>query len=127
MNFGLSGVCYNASYLGYCETIFIEITFFIGYYNCTNRTLKYVNAGHNYPILSSGNDFKLLNKGCIGLGMFEKLPKVEMEELIIKPNDILVCYTDGLVELENDEGESMIKSLRGEAGSIVKLNINNNR
>ena len=81
------------------------ITFFIGYYNCTNRTLKYVNAGHNYPILSSGNDFKLLNKGCIGLGMFEKLPKVEMEELIIKPNDILVCYTDGLVELENDEGE----------------------
>ena len=97
------------------------ITFFIGYYNCTNRTLKYVNAGHNYPILSSGNDFKLLNKGCIGLGMFEKLPKVEMEELIIKPNDILVCYTDGLVELENDEGEQFETERLHE---IIKHNFN---
>ena len=97
------------------------ITFFIGYYNCTNRTLKYVNAGHNYPILSSGNDFKLLNKGCIGLGMFEKLPKVEMEELIIKPNDILVCYTDGLVELENDEGEQFETERLQE---IIKHNFN---
>ena len=97
------------------------ITFFIGYYNCTNRTLKYVNAGHNYPILSSGNDFKLLNKGCIGLGMFEKLPKVEMEELIIKPNDILVCYTDGLVELENDEGEQFETERLYE---IIKHNFN---
>ena len=81
------------------------ITFFIGYYNCTNRTLKYVNAGHNYPILTDGANFKLLNKGCIGLGMFDKLPTVEMEEVTISPNDILVCYTDGLVELENEEGE----------------------
>ena len=97
------------------------ITFFIGYYNCTNRTLKYVNAGHNHPILSSGNAFKLLNKGCIGLGMFEKLPKVEMEELIIKPNDILVCYTDGLVELENDEGEQFETERLHE---IIKHNFN---
>ena len=81
------------------------ITFFIGYYNCTDRKLKYVNAGHNYPILTDGENFKLLNKGCIGLGMFDKLPTIEMEEVTIKPNDVLVCYTDGLVELENEEGE----------------------
>ena len=35
------------------------ITFFIGYYNCTDRKLKYVNAGHNYPILTDGENFKL--------------------------------------------------------------------
>lgn len=27
------------------------ITFFIGYYTEHNRMLKYINAGHNYPIL----------------------------------------------------------------------------
>ena len=81
------------------------ITLFIGYYNCTNRKLKYVNAGHNYPILSDGESFKLLNKGCIGLGMFDQLPSIETEEITIGPGNVLVCYTDGLVELENEEGE----------------------
>ena len=29
------------------------ITFFIGYYNEKSRNLKYINAGHNYPIFMS--------------------------------------------------------------------------
>ena len=81
------------------------ITFFIAYYNCTKRKLKYINAGHNYPILTNGEDAINLNKGCIGLGMFDEIPDIEMEEIDIKPNDTLVCYTDGLVELENEVGE----------------------
>ena len=48
------------------------ITFFLAYYNCTNRVLKYINAGHNHPILTDGKTAKHLNKGCIGLGMFEE-------------------------------------------------------
>ena len=81
------------------------ITFFLAYYNCTNRVLKYINAGHNHPILTDGKTAKQLNKGCIGLGMFEELPSVEVEEIVLKPNDTLVCFTDGLVELENEECE----------------------
>ncbi|CAG5085630.1 GAF domain-containing SpoIIE family protein phosphatase [Parvicella tangerina] len=81
------------------------ITFFIAYYNCTKRVLKYINAGHNYPILTDGKRAKFLNKGCVGLGMFDAIPTIEMEQLQIKPNDTLVCFTDGLVELENEEGE----------------------
>lgn len=81
------------------------ITFFLAYYNCTNRILKYINAGHNYPVLTDGKTAKYLNKGCIGLGMFDELPSVEVEEIVLKPNDTLVCFTDGLVELENEEGE----------------------
>ena len=46
-----------------------------------------------------------MNKGCIGLGMFEELPSIEVEEIVLKPNDTLVCFTDGLVELENEDGE----------------------
>jgi len=81
------------------------ITFFIAHYNCTKRKLNYINAGHNYPILTNGERATNLNKGCIGLGMFDKIPEIEMEEIDIHPNDTLICYTDGLVELENENGE----------------------
>lgn len=81
------------------------ITFFIGYYNSTKKILKYINAGHNYPILTDGKEARFLNKGCVGLGMFDKIPVIEMEQIQIRPNDTLVCFTDGLVELENEDGE----------------------
>lgn len=81
------------------------ITFFFAYYNCTEKILKYVNAGHNYPILTDGKETRLLNKGCIGLGMLEKIPSIEEEVIEIKPNTTLVCYTDGLVELEDETEE----------------------
>jgi sigma-B regulation protein RsbU (phosphoserine phosphatase) len=81
------------------------ITFFIAYYNSTKRKLKYINAGHNYPVLTDGKTARFLNKGCVGLGMFEELPVVEMEEIDIHRNDTLVCFTDGLVELENELGD----------------------
>ena len=47
---------------------------------------------------------KLLNKGCIGLGMLEEIPKMEIEKFKVEPNSVLVCYTDGIVELENNNG-----------------------
>lgn len=81
------------------------ITFFFAYYNSTTRILKYVNAGHNYPILYHNNNIIELDKGCIGLGMLEQIPNIEVGEIGIKPNSILVCFTDGLAELENSKGE----------------------
>lgn len=81
------------------------ITFFIGYYNCTTRVLRYVNAGHNHPILFNGLKTEDLSKGCIGLGMFEEIPKIEVGETTIAPDSVLICFTDGLVELENSEEE----------------------
>ncbi len=82
------------------------ITFFFAYYNCSKRILKYVNAGHNYPILTDGKTTRLLNKGCIGLGMLENIPQIEEEIIEIEPNTTLLCYTDGLVELENEQEEA---------------------
>lgn len=81
------------------------ITFFIAYYNSTTRVLKYINAGHNHPVLTDGKEARFLNKGCIGLGMFDELPVIEVEEIVMRPNETLVCYTDGLVELENEDEE----------------------
>ena len=80
------------------------ITFFAGHYNKENKTLQYVNAGHNYPILINSKEKIFLNKGCIGLGMLEEIPKIEISKIQLKEDAILVCYTDGLVELENSSG-----------------------
>ncbi|HAA01491.1 MAG TPA: PP2C family protein-serine/threonine phosphatase [Flavobacteriales bacterium] len=81
------------------------ITFFIARYNQISRKLRYVNAGHNPPVLSDGKTIRHLNAGCAGLGMVEHLPNIEEEEIFISPKSVVVCYTDGLVEIENDSGE----------------------
>lgn len=82
------------------------VTFFIAHYNSKTRHLKYVNAGHNHPILTtSKKEITLLSEGTIGLGMFEELPFINVGEVDLKPNSMLVSYTDGVVELENKEGE----------------------
>ena len=80
------------------------ITFFAGHYNKLNNTLQYVNAGHNYPILTNSKKTIFLNKGCIGLGMLEEIPKITISKIKLAEDTILICYTDGLVELENSNG-----------------------
>lgn len=81
------------------------ITFFIAHYNATTRKLHYVNAGHNHPVLTNGRQIVSLKKGTIGLGMMDELPFLEVGEEVLKPNTTLMLYTDGVVELENQEGE----------------------
>jgi sigma-B regulation protein RsbU (phosphoserine phosphatase) len=80
------------------------ITFFIGIYDPTTRMLDYVNAGHNPPLLYDGAE-NWLRKGCMGLGMVDDIPAVNSGHINVKPSAILTCFTDGLVEVENDQGE----------------------
>lgn len=81
------------------------VTFFIAKYNTTTRTLSYINAGHNPPVLLSNGETSVLNCGTTGLGMLEKLYRLESGELKIHPDAMLLCYTDGLVEQENEGGQ----------------------
>lgn len=81
------------------------ITFFIAEYNSTTRKLKYINAGHNWPILIRGKSSTFLNKGCIGLGMLEEIPFIDSDEVEIQHNTTIILYTDGVVELENNSDE----------------------
>lgn len=80
------------------------ITFFIAHFNAETRLLKYVNAGHNHPILTTGKDVVMLKEGSVGLGMFDQLPFINIGEITLKPNTTILSYTDGVVELENKEG-----------------------
>lgn len=81
------------------------ITLFIGKYNVLTRQLEYLNAGHNPPMLLNGNEVVMLDKGCTILGMFDEIPRVHTGKVAIQPGATIVCYTDGLTEMENDDDD----------------------
>ncbi len=79
------------------------ITMFLGRYNTLTRKLTYVNAGHLPPLLFDNHKKQLiqLDKGCIGLGMLDEIPTIEVGKISIPRGSKLIAFTDGLVELEN--------------------------
>ncbi len=81
------------------------ITFFLVRHIFGSEKFEYVNAGHNPAILISGNESQELKTGTVGLGMLDQLPFLKIGEATIKRNDVLVTYTDGLVEIENSKQE----------------------
>jgi sigma-B regulation protein RsbU (phosphoserine phosphatase) len=80
------------------------ITFFIAYLDLNSRRLKYINAGHNSPVLTDGKKHKALDEGTVGLGMFEELPFLDLREMQLPRNATILLYTDGVVELRNNKG-----------------------
>jgi phosphoserine phosphatase RsbU/P len=78
------------------------ITLFIARFNIETNELRYVNAGHKPPIFYDKKIGKsiYLNNGCIGLGMLDTIEKIDQGCLIIENDSKLLCYTDGLIELE---------------------------
>lgn len=83
------------------------ITTFLAIYNRATRELSYVNAGHNSPILLyEDNTHKLLNEGCTMLGVFDVLPFMSVTKVNVPKGSVLLCYTDGLTEVfDEDEAE----------------------
>ncbi|MBB6611983.1 PP2C family protein-serine/threonine phosphatase [Pontibacter sp. Tf4] len=83
------------------------ITTFLALYNRKTRELCYVNAGHNSPILlHENNTHQLLNEGCTMLGVFDVLPFMSVTSITVPKNAVLLCYTDGLTEVfDEDDSE----------------------
>lgn len=82
------------------------ITFFVASIDLKNKTLKYINAGHNPPVLVSGDGaMELLEKGTTVLGAFDQLPFMEEVEISLRFPALLFAYTDGLTEASNDSEE----------------------
>ncbi|MGC3948661.1 MAG: PP2C family protein-serine/threonine phosphatase [Chryseolinea sp.] len=82
------------------------ITFFAAIYDIRLRTMVYVNAGHNPPILiDKKNGMTLLEEGSTVLGAMHPLPFLN-EGFVPDIDDFLLfCYTDGLTETVNEEGK----------------------
>jgi sigma-B regulation protein RsbU (phosphoserine phosphatase) len=82
-------------------------TFFYGVYDATCRSLTYVNAGHNLPILfkgkTGGRVVRLATGGMI-LGAF-KDSRYMQETLQLDSGDVLVVFSDGITEAANEREE----------------------
>lgn len=99
------------------------ITFFLGYYNYGTKTLKYVNAGHNPPVLCrNGTEVEpeLLEAGTTILGAFETLPFLETGLRTNLQKFTLHLYTDGLTETMNP-----IEEEYGDEKFIKFIKVNN--
>jgi phosphoserine phosphatase RsbU/P len=80
-------------------------TLFLGIYDGETRRLTYSNGGHLQPILiSEDGSSQLLTCGGTVVGLFDNLSFPEAT-IRLHPGDILVAYSDGVTEPENDYGE----------------------
>lgn len=75
------------------------LSIFLGLIDTRRNGLHYINGGHVPPLLINGEtgEYKLLEEGGTVIGMF---PSAEYSRgsARLKPGDILVCCTDGIVE-----------------------------
>jgi sigma-B regulation protein RsbU (phosphoserine phosphatase) len=80
-------------------------TLFYGVFDEASRTLQYVNAGHNPPMVIR-RDRSVVRLECGGppVGMF---PNWTYEEGAVQldPGDLVLAYTDGVTEAVNRAGE----------------------
>ena len=82
-----------------------QATFFLAILHEPTLTLRFTNAGHNYPVLLRANGERvLLEKGGCVIGMLEG-PEFEEATVALAPGDRIVFYTDGVSEAEREGGE----------------------
>ena len=81
------------------------ITLFVAKFNTDRNELQFVNAGHNPPLLYKPESKELitLKSGCVGMGMLDDLPFVNEEKVFVDTPVKILAYTDGLVELIDED------------------------
>jgi sigma-B regulation protein RsbU (phosphoserine phosphatase) len=79
-------------------------TFFYGEYDPATRLFRFVNAGHNAPVVLRGDEVLRLEAGgpVVGLLPFAQFAQNEFR---MQPADILIAFTDGISEAMNDREE----------------------
>jgi len=80
-------------------------TAFLAEYDAVQRTVHYINAGHNNPILRrASGQIERLDVGGLPFGIMPEV-KYEAATVTLAPGDWLVIFTDGLVEAVNARNE----------------------
>lgn len=82
------------------------VTLFYAVLDSKRKLLRYVNAGHNPPLLlkeTAGGVILLEAKG-IALGVLDDI-SLEERELELASNDVVIFYTDGVTESINEKEE----------------------
>lgn len=82
-----------------------DINHFITFFYCEidkrNGLVRYINAGHNPPIIYDKNgSIRRMDPSGLCLGMFPS-SEYEVKEMALGPGDSAVLYTDGITESRN--------------------------
>ena len=80
------------------------ITAFVAIYNPDTGELTYSNAGHNRPYIISDKLITLEEAAGVAAGIF-KDNEYEQETVLLKPDDKIFLYTDGVNEAANNSKE----------------------
>ena len=92
------------------------ITAWIGILEIDSGEMQFISAGHNPPVIVNKDGAKLLKvKSSFVLGGMENVKYTE-HSVTLKKDDVLLLYTDGIVEAENSK-----KELYGEARMLECL------
>jgi phosphoserine phosphatase RsbU/P len=80
-------------------------TMFLGFWNGHERALRYCNAGHLPPVIFRQHGaVDYLTEGGTVVGLFEEV-SFDQASVRLGPGDLVVAYSDGLTEPENEFGE----------------------
>jgi len=80
-------------------------TLFFGIYEDATRRLRYVNCGHNPPmLLRADGKVEWLEATATVLGLFDTWD-CAVGETRLDSGDTLIVYSDGVTEARNDQGE----------------------
>jgi serine phosphatase RsbU (regulator of sigma subunit) len=81
------------------------VTAFYGVLDWRNNVVIFCNAGHNPPLLlRADGTSEELSDGGVALGVLEDT-RYEERPVALGAGDVLVMYTDGISEAEDDHGE----------------------
>ncbi|MBB5960687.1 PAS domain S-box-containing protein [Saccharothrix tamanrassetensis] len=90
---------------------------FYAVYTPESGLLRYANAGHPHPILVSGDGIgPLEHRHGLILGVRRDADYRE-QHILLAPRDLLLCYTDGLVERRGSDLDAGTRALCDTLGS----------
>jgi sigma-B regulation protein RsbU (phosphoserine phosphatase) len=87
------------------------MTLFYGEVSLAERRLVYVRAGHNEPLLyrRETGEFEELGEGGVALGLIDDFEFEVAGPVRLDPGDLLLLYTDGIIEAMDPASEQFGK------------------
>lgn len=82
------------------------VTLFYGVLDPVRKTLTYINAGHNPPLVQGKSPIEITMLAAKGIALGVKTDmEFEEKEIVLHSGDILILYTDGVTEAINRKNE----------------------
>ena len=100
-----------AAAIGYVNRLLAETTeanLYVTSFTCkldaATGALEYINAGHPPPLVMRGSELLALEGGGLAVGMFAEAD-FPVARAQLQPGDVLVFYTDGVIEAADEKEE----------------------